>query len=110
VALIYQLVFFSLTGYLVCFEETQWTQKLFDFGRCCHLNFLILCDILIEKFPAKTITRNVWANKLQLLLKEDTVFNSQLNLMRPKEEAPGVDLPKKIVRQMKYRMLWKNNS
>jgi hypothetical protein len=64
--MIYQLLFFSLTGYLYSQQQYQFAEILTEISYYSHLNFSVMCLILIEKFPEEIIEKNAWANKLQL--------------------------------------------
>jgi hypothetical protein len=63
--MIYQLMFFSLTGYLYSQQQYQFADILTELAYYNHLNFSVMCLILVEKFPEEIIKRNAWANKLQ---------------------------------------------
>lgn len=72
---VYQLVFFTITGYLMSCAQYQFHKQLKTLSERCYFNFLLLCKILVEKFPQETLHKNVWANQLSQIFENNHEFN-----------------------------------
>jgi len=75
---IYQLIFFTITGYLMSCAQYQFHKQLKTISERSYFNFLLLCKILVEKFPQETLHKNVWANQLSQIFENNNEFNEEL--------------------------------
>jgi hypothetical protein len=50
-SMVYQLLFFSLTGFFYSQQQYQFADILTELAYYSHLNFSVMCQILVEKFP-----------------------------------------------------------
>ena len=75
---VYQLILFTLSGYLISCNQFKFNEELSQISKLSHWNFLVLCHILVEKFPPQAIERNVWANKLVQLLQKYSNFSEAI--------------------------------
>lgn len=63
---------------------------------------MVLCQILVEKFPPNAIQRNIWANKLKDLVQENRLFDSYLNEIRLSKNTNSN-------RELKFKVLKRSN-
>lgn len=71
------MLFFSMSGFLVSCQQYQFIDNLKEIAYKSLQNFLLLARILVDKFPAKTVERNAWAQQLESIL-HDSNFRDHL--------------------------------
>lgn len=81
-ALIYQLLFFSCTGYFYSQEQFQFAEILTELAYYTYLNFSVLSLILVEKFPQEIIEKNTYAHKLSEELNANQKMKTQLQCIQ----------------------------
>lgn len=63
---------------------------------------MVLCQILVEKFPPNAIQRNIWANKLKELVQENRLYDNYLNEVRLSKNTNSN-------RELKFKVLKRSN-
>lgn len=58
--------------------QYQFHKQLKIVSERCYFNFLLLCKILVEKFPQETLHKNVWANQLSQIFESNNDFNEEM--------------------------------
>ena len=114
---VYQLIFFTITGYLMSCAQYQFQKQLKIISERCYFNFLLLCKILVEKFPPETLQKNVWANQLSQIFQTNLEFREEMDKLemdciakQSYQQNKGQQrTQQQLLREVKYRYLRNNN-